>query len=208
MNEYQDTSPSRSLYTVGRRVSPTNFDNIEVLPLHKSVILDSNKKYKPEWQQEYNDTLSFSDISNLNKYRQDKETFDSMLEDVTGVPSFVLERRFGKELFGGGALSTAEEKMYNKMSSYTQDPTNNLTAEGTGDDGTGYDFHPDWVEHFKKNYESAGKDATNVVTLEQFRQMQADGTAQEGIDYLVPKSDKDGNVDFQIFRHNSIKPIE
>jgi len=195
MNDYQDTSPSRSLLTVGRRVGATDLSNWQVLPLHKSIILDSNKQYQPEWQQQHSDALTFNEFSGLNQYRQDKETFDSMLEDVTGVPSFAIDKM---KKFGGGALSTNEQQMLGAQT-YAQDPTFEA----------GYKFHPDEVNMFKQNYEASGRDGSNVVSLEQFRQMQANGTAKTGVDYLIPYKDENGNVDFHTYNHlEQPRPIE
>lgn len=73
----------------------------------------------------------------------------------------------------------------------------------TDDNNPAYKYHPDVIEAMKQNYEASGGDPTNIVSLEQFREMQMNGTAKEGIDYLVPMTVK-GVTDFQLYRHKNL----
>lgn len=118
------------------------------VPQQKSVILDSTKSnpYNPSWnntQSQYSDALSFNDLQGLAKFGKEQETFNSMIEDATGMPLYQIKEAQGrmmaekmlsdykqkKAAYGfSGALSSQEEQMLN-FHSYHLDPTQDPAFE-------------------------------------------------------------------------------
>jgi len=98
--------------------------NTYYLPMFDQV--NKTNEYKPKWNEpqiQYSDALSFNDIQGLAKFKKENDTFNSMLQDVTGMSSFKLD--IMKRL-GGGALTDHEQKM---LGSYNDDPALEIPNE-------------------------------------------------------------------------------
>lgn len=133
------------------------------LPMNKSVILDSTKSnpYNPSWnntQSQYSDAVSFKDLEGLARFSKESETFNSMIEDATGMPLYQIKeaqgRMIGLKMLSDydqakamdltGSLSSQEEQM---LGTYEQDPMQMIKTSDMDFNADGYDEKTGTVQY-------------------------------------------------------------